>query len=430
MGTAVFQVDTQQFKKQALQWAQQFDEVCFFQSNAYQDDYTQIDSLLAVDAVDSIVSEGENTFHRLEKFRAKYPNQWMPGFFSYDLKNEIEDLTTSFPNRLGFPEAYFFIPAAVLSFQDGKVKIEASHPENIFRNILAVRDIVADDIGRTTTISFQKRMSKTAYIDAFQHLLAHIRHGDIYEVNLCQEFYAHDVVLSPLMAYQKLNEVSPTPFSCFFKVKDNYILSASPERFLAKRKNTLISQPIKGTAPRGMTPNEDNTIITTLKNSPKEIAENVMIVDLVRNDLTRSAKEGTVKANRQLEVHTFKQVHQLVSTITCQKKTEISDIETIRNTFPAGSMTGAPKINAMKLCDRYENSKRGIYSGAVGYFDPSGNFDFNVVIRSLLYNKKNHYLSFHTGGAITIDADAEKEYAECLLKASAILETLNAHLVD
>src|SRR5690606_20737586 len=183
-------------------------------------------------------------------------------------------------------------------------------------------------------------------------------------------------------------------------------LSASPERFLAKRGNTLISQPIKGTAPRGNTPAEDAAIIATLKSNPKEIAENVMIVDLVRNDLTRSAQEGTVKANKQLEVHTFQQVHQLISTISCQKKNDISDVEVLKNTFPAGSMTGAPKISAMKLCDQYENSKRGIYSGALGYFDPSGDFDFNVVIRSLLYNRTSGYLSFHTGGAITIDAQA------------------------
>lgn len=427
MATAVFQVDTQQFKKQALQWAQQFDEVCFFQSNGYNDDYAQIDSLLAVEAVDSFICEDFNAFRALDRFRARYPKQWMPGFLSYDLKNEIENLTTSFPNRLEFPEAYFFVPAVVLHFQDGEVKIDAPHPENIFQNILAVDHTVTEEIG-SKNIRFNKRMSKAAYTEAFQHMLAHIQQGDIYEVNLCQEFYAKDVVLSPLTVYQKLNKISPTPFSCFFKMKDHYILSASPERFLAKRGDTLISQPIKGTAPRGKTSKEDNAIITALKNSPKEIAENVMIVDLVRNDLTRSAEEGSVRADRQLEVHTFEQVHQLVSTITCQKQVGMSEVEVIRNTFPAGSMTGAPKISAMKLCDRYENSKRGIYAGTVGYFDPAGNFDFNVVIRSLLYNSKKKYLSFHTGGAITIEADPEKEYAECLLKASAILKTLNAEL--
>ncbi|RZF61704.1 anthranilate synthase component I family protein [Sphingobacterium corticibacterium] len=430
MATAVFQVDTQQFERKALQWAQQFDEVCFFQSNGYSDEYAQIGNLLAVKAVDSFVSTQTDIFHTLEKFRAKHSDTWMPGFFSYDLKNEIEDLTTSFPNQLAFPEAYFFIPSIILDFKYKQVKIEALYPEKVYRDILAYDYIANEERIETEPIQFQKRMSKKAYLEVFRQLLKHIRQGDIYEVNLCQEFYTTHVTLSPLTVYQKLNQISPTPFSCFFKIKDKYILSASPERFLAKRGNTLISQPIKGTAPRGKSTEDDREIIATLKNSPKEIAENVMIVDLVRNDLTRSAQEGTVKAERQLEVQTFKQVHQLVSTITCQKRTDISDIEVIRNTFPAGSMTGAPKISAMKLCDRYENSKRGIYAGSVGYFDPAGNFDFNVVIRSLLYNSTKEYLSFHTGGAITIDADPEKEYQECLLKASAILKTLNANLVE
>ncbi|PRD56469.1 anthranilate synthase component I family protein [Sphingobacterium gobiense] len=429
MATAVFQVDTQKFERQALQWAQQFDDVCFFQSNGYSDEYAQIDSLLAVKALDCLAYEHTDVFLALEKFRAKYPDKWMPGFFSYDLKNEIENLITSFPDRLEFPEAYFFIPTVVLHFKDNEVQIEAPDPETVYHNILASYNTTNEGVKETKNICFQKRMSETAYVEVFQQLLKHIQQGDIYEVNLCQEFYAENVVLSPLAVYQKLNRVSPTPFSCFFKIKDNYILSASPERFLAKRGNTLISQPIKGTAPRGKTSEDDFHIIETLKNSPKEISENVMIVDLVRNDLTRSAQEGTVKAERQLEVQTFEQVHQLVSTIACQKKAEISDVEVIRNTFPAGSMTGAPKISAMKLCDRYENSKRGIYAGALGYFNPKGDFDFNVVIRSLLYNAKKQYLSFHTGGAITIDADPKKEYEECLLKASAILKTLDTRLV-
>src|SRR5690606_15451497 len=228
--------------------------------------------------------------------------------------------------------------------------------------------------------------------------------------------------------YLSLNAISPTPFSTFFKLGDKYILSASPERFLAKRGETLISQPIKGTAPRGHSQAEDQAIRDALRTKPNEVAGNAMIVDLVRNDMTRSAKPGTVAAERKLEVKSYKQVHQLVSTITCTKSPEIGDIEAIKNIFPPGSMTGAPKISAMALCDQYEHSRRGIYAGAVGYFAPDGDFDFNVVIRTILYNQASAYLSFHTGGAITIDAQAEKEYEECLLKASAILKTLGATL--
>lgn len=429
MATAVFQVDTLQFERQALQWAQQFDEVCFFQSNGYRDEYGQIDRLLAADAVDSLTAQQGDAFAALEKFRAKYPDSWMPGFFSYDLKNEIEALTTSFSDRLAFPDAYFFIPRILIHFRKQEVEIEAPQPDEIYQAILSFQP-TEEDLQTPQDMVFQKRMSKGAYLEAFQKLQQHIRLGDIYEVNLCQEFYAENVQLSPLGVYQALNRTSPTPFSCFFKTQDKYILSASPERFLAKRGNKLISQPIKGTAARGSSAEEDQAIAECLKNNPKEIAENVMIVDLVRNDLTRSAQPGTVRANRQLEVQTFKQVHQLVSTITCQKKSTISDVLAIRHTFPPGSMTGAPKISAMRLCERYENSKRGIYAGAVGYFDPMGDFDFNVVIRSLLYQQTPSYLSFHTGGAITIDAEPEKEYEECLLKAAAILKTLKARLAE
>ena len=429
MATAVFQVDTLQFERQALQWAQQFDEVCFFQSNGYRDEYGQIDRLLAADAVDSLTAQQGDAFAALEKFRAKYPDSWMPGFFSYDLKNEIEALTTSFSDRLAFPDAYFFIPRILIHFRKQEVEIEAPQPDEIYQAILSFQP-TEEDLQTPQDMVFQKRMSKGAYLEAFQKLQQHIRLGDIYEVNLCQEFYAENVQLSPLGVYQALNRTSPTPFSCFFKTQDKYILSASPERFLAKRGNKLISQPIKGTAARGSSAEEDQAIAECLKNNPKEIAENVMIVDLVRNDLTRSAQPGTVRANRQLEVQTFKQVHQLVSTITCQKKSTISDVLAIRHTFPPGSMTGAPKISAMRLCERYENSKRGIYAGAVGYFDPVGDFDFNVVIRSLLYQQTPSYLSFHTGGAITIDAEPEKEYEECLLKAAAILKALKARLAE
>ena len=427
MAPAVFQVDATYFIPQALQWAQQFEEICFLQSNGYHDEFSKIDRILAVGAKDSFVSTQKNTFEELEKFRTKYPTCWMFGFFSYDLKNEIENLTSSFPNRTEFPDAYFFIPKVTFHFANSTVKIEAINPEQVYQEIVAYQN-KKRQTPPSSPISFKKRMSKMAYMEAFTNLLEHIQKGDIYEVNLCQEFYAENVSISPLTIYNQLNTISPTPFSCFFKRKEQYILSASPERFLAKRDLKIISQPIKGTAARGNTEESDIEIIKRLKNNPKEIAENVMIVDLVRNDLTRSAQKGSVKTEKQLEVHTFRQVHQLVSTISCLKDNTISSIEAIRNTFPAGSMTGAPKISAMRLCDRYENSRRGVYAGAMGYFDPADDFDFNVVIRSLVYNKRTKYLSFHTGGAITIDAQPEKEYDECLLKASAILETLNTSL--
>lgn len=423
MAKAIFDVDILIYEAKALQWAQQFNAVCYLQSNAYADMYTSIPSLLAVDARYAFKASENNTFEGLEKFKAKHPDQWMFGFFSYDLKNEIEQLETPFPNRLGFPAAYFFIPRYILRFHDDKMEIEAENPQEIFNAI--DQTISNTNTKQVTKVNLQNRLSKAAYFEAFAKMMHHIHRGDIYEVNLCQEFFAEQAEINPLAVYQRLNKVSPTPFSTFFKLDDKYILCASPERFMAKRDDLLLSQPIKGTAPRGRDPQEDALIIDQLRNNPKEIAENVMIVDLVRNDMTRSAVPGTVSAGRRLEVHTFQQVHQLISTITCTKDPAVSDIQAIRNAFPPGSMTGAPKISAMQLCDRYENSRRGIYSGAVGYFAPGGDFDFNVIIRTLLYNSTRNYLSFHTGGALTIDADPEKEYQECILKASGILKTLD-----
>lgn len=423
MAKAIFEVNIEGFERKALAWAEQFEQCCYLQSNGYKDAFSAIDSILAVDSIATFESS-QNTFESLEIFKTKHPQQWMFGFFGYDLKNEIEELHTPFPNPLKFPDCYFFIPKVLIKFCGSSIHIEAHDPKAVFDQINNFSEEAKKE--NTATPNIRTRMSKEEYFTAFDHMIRHIRRGDIYEVNLCQEFYAENAVINPLAVYQKLNTVSPTPFSTFFKLSDRYILSASPERFLAKRDNMLISQPIKGTAPRGNTHEEDENIINELKSNPKEIAENVMIVDLVRNDMTRSAQPGTVAAERRLEVHTFKQVHQLISTITCTKSKEISDIQAIKNIFPPGSMTGAPKVSAMRLCDTYEHSRRGVYSGTVGYFSPEGDFDFNVVIRTILYNQSEKYLSFHTGGAITIDAEAEKEYNECLLKASAILQTLTS----
>lgn len=421
MAVAIFDIVRSDFQAKALQWAQQFEQVCFLQSNDYKDEYTSIDAILAVDSKSAFESAGNHTFENFNIFKAKHPQEWMFGFFSYDLKNEIEDLKTSFPNTLDFPDAYFFIPKTIFRYTGNRVVIDSVDPWLVYQ-------LIENEQLQESKISFNqkinKRFSKEDYFVAFHSLMEHIKRGDIYEVNLCQEFYAERVQVDPVGVYKRLNTISPTPFSTFFKINGRYILSASPERFLARRAGDIISQPIKGTAPRGATDTEDQLIRASLLNNPKEIAENVMIVDLVRNDLTRSALPGTVAAEKQPKVHSFKQVHQLISTITCKANPNLTDIDIIKNTFPPGSMTGAPKINAMILCDQYEASRRGVYAGTVGYFSPNGDFDFNVIIRTILYNQERQYLSFHTGGALTIDADPDKEYAECELKASAILKTL------
>ena len=290
-----------------------------------------------------------------------------------------------------------------------------------------INDQTIGDVAPTVKIALQSRFSKQQYLNAVNEIKAHIVRGDIYVTNFCQEFFAENAAIDPIDIFFKLNKLSPNPFASFFKWKDHYVLGASPERFLAKRGDELISQPIKGTAKRGLTDAEDEAIKRELRNNTKEQQENVMVVDLVRNDLTRSAKQGTVKTEKLFDIHSFRQVHQMVSTVTCKLREGISPVDAIKNTFPMGSMTGAPKVSAMLLMEQYERSKRGLYSGAIGYFDANNDFDFNVVIRSLLYNASGKYLSFHAGSAITYHAHPENEYEECLLKARAIMEVLGQY---
>ncbi|UOE48068.1 anthranilate synthase component I family protein [Mucilaginibacter sp. SMC90] len=412
--------DLPEFKQKALQWASIFDAACYLDSNGFNDPYSKFDTLIAAGARAELTANTGNAFDKLERFRENNPG-WMTGFLGYDLKNEIEALTSVNPDGLKFPDLYFFIPQHLVLIRENEVEINSDEPEMVMK---AINQQVLTIPGQQPVISLKPRFSRQEYIDTVNKIKEHITRGDIYVTNFCQEFFAEDVILAPLDIFRSLNEVSPNPFSTFFKWNGNYILGASPERFLAKRGSKLISQPIKGTAKRLDDIKADEQAKQTLRNHPKELQENVMVVDLVRNDLTRSANPGTVKTEELFGIYSFKQVHQMISTVVCELQEGLSNVQAIKNTFPMGSMTGAPKVSCMQLMEQYERSKRGVYSGAIGYFSPDGDFDFNVVIRSLLYNSSDKYLSFHAGGAITYHAIAENEYEECLLKAAAVMEVL------
>jgi len=416
--------DIPRFKRQALQWANQFEVCCYLDSNNYQGSYNQFDALLAVGVKAELATHAGNAFNALESFRQEHPG-WMTGFFGYDLKNELEQTQSENIEQLNFPDLYFFVPQYLLTIKGYEVDIVADDTEVIWTAINQQPDQVNIAIPQ---LQLQSRFSRQEYLDTFNQIKQHITRGDIYVTNFCQEFFAEDAAIDPLSVFAELNRISPTPFASYFKYHQQYILCASPERFLARRGNKLISQPIKGTAKRGSNKAEDELIIYDLRNNTKEQQENVMIVDLVRNDLTKSAKPGTVKTEELFGIYTFEQVHQMISTVTCEVEQNLSSIKVIQNTFPMGSMTGAPKLSAMQLMERYERTRRGVYSGAVGYFNPADEFDFNVVIRTILYNAANGYLSFQVGSAITFDAQAEQEYAECLLKAQAILQVLGVQI--
>jgi len=414
--------DVNLFKKQALRWANLFDVCAIYDSNNFEDSYSEFDLLIAVDYKDKLQANYGNAFEKLEGFRTNNPG-WIIGGLGYDLKNETEDLYSHNEDHILFPDLFFFSPKHLLLLKDSTLQIKSSDAESIINEILTT-EIIAFEPSLPTDITH--KFNKEEYIKTVNQLKTEISAGNIYEINFCIEFLSESVLINPVHVYEKLSANSPTPFANYFKWFDKFIIGASPERFLAKRGNKLISQPIKGTAKRSRNADEDLKSKTELASHPKERQENVMIVDLVRNDLTKSAKPGTVKVEELFGIYSFKQVHQMISTVVCEVKEALSVTEILKNTFPMGSMTGAPKIKAMLLIEEYEQTKRGMYSGALGYISPDNDFDFNVVIRSILYNASLQYLSFQAGSAITFASDPEKEYEECILKAEAIRKTLTS----
>lgn len=403
-----------------MQWASAFNVACYLDSGNFTDAYSKFDTLIAIGEKCNLTASAGDVFKELAAFKSRHEG-WITGFFGYDLKNEVEKLTSENPDHLEFPNLYFFVPQHLILIQGGVIEIQSGDAKKVFNAINATK---LHSISTKHELQIKTRFTKDEYIETVNRIKEHISRGDIYVTNFCQEFYAEEASINPLDVFQKLSASSPNPFSCFFKYHDKYIICASPERFLAKRVNTLISQPIKGTARRDANVVIDEQIKQQLRGSLKERQENVMIVDLVRNDLTRSAIPGTVKVEELYNIHSFKHLHQMISTVVCELNPQLNDVEAIKNAFPMGSMTGAPKISAMQLMEQYERTGRGVYSGAIGYFDPEGDFDFNVVIRSILYNAASNYLSFQAGSAITHNADAEYEYNECLLKIKAIMEVL------
>ncbi|NRS89832.1 para-aminobenzoate synthetase component 1 [Flavobacterium sp. 7E] len=413
------------FKKQLLIWAQQFQEVSFLDSNDYQQDYSSYDCVLAVDAFTAIKTDSYNAFDDLKQYQ-QTTKDWIFGYLSYDLKNDVEQLQSNNFDGLDFPELFFFQPKKIFLIKGQTVEMVYLNmcDDEVDEDFLTIQNTTIYETLTVDKVNITARVSKEEYLDKITKLLKHINHGDCYEANFCMEFYAENATIEPLDSYFKLNEISKPPFAVFFKNHHNFLLSASPERYLKKEGEVLISQPIKGTAKRFTDIKEDEKSKKELSEDPKERAENIMITDLVRNDLSHTAQKGSVTVTELCGLHSFMQVHQMISTITSKLDFQYTAVDALKTTFPMGSMTGAPKVSVMKIIEELEVTKRGLYSGAVGYFTPQGDFDFNVVIRSILYNQKNKYVSFSVGSAITALSIPEKEYEECLLKAKAMHEVL------
>ncbi len=405
-----------------LNWAQRFDTFSFLDNHQYQLGPRTHECLLAADI--KVKFPGNNLFDGLQDFLDRNKNRWLFGHLSYDLACDPERKPSVLQDNIEFPGFYFFEPLHLISVNETQLIIESDSPDEIFEEInkIILENRSSDN---KENVTIKNRIQREEYIKIINRLREHILRGDCYEINFCQEFFASPVFIDPIMVYQKLSLISPNPFSALYRLKDKWLICASPERFLKKQGSKILSQPIKGTSKRILHNDEDDDRSKTdLYHSAKDRSENVMIVDLVRNDLSKICKEGTVCVDELFGIYSFPQVHQMISTVSGTLKEDTSFSEIIKATFPMGSMTGAPKRRVMELIEQYEKTKRGIFSGAVGYISPNGDFDFNVVIRSIMYNSRSHYLSFLTGSGITFYSDPENEWEECLLKAGAIRTVL------
>lgn len=399
-----------------LNWIKKFNIFCFLDNNQYEHTNSCFDWIAAVGASHSISINSFNELQKITDFHAAHPG-WFFGHINYPSAQK---------DAIGFPAAYFFKPQILIQSVGNSIQISSDifSLNNIHDEINAQSSEIIPE--QKKNISVQCRTSKEQYLETISHLKKHIQRGDCYEINYCIDFFAENASIDPYYLFHSLAAVSPNPFSAFYRLNDAYCICASPERFLQKQGNTLYSQPIKGTAKRNTTSEaEDIKSKNDLLESQKERAENVMVVDLVRNDMSRVCIPGSVTVKELFGIYSFPQVHQMISTIQGTVDENIPWLKIIEACYPMGSMTGAPKIRVMELIEKYESISRGLFSGTIGYISPEGNFDFNVVIRSLFYNGKKQMISFKAGSGITFNSDAEEEYEECMAKASALMKILS-----
>lgn len=380
--------------------------------------------LLAFGATDECYVKTGDALNALDDFVHKNQGKYLFGYLTYDLKNQLEALRSENRSFIDLPLLHFFLPEYVVEIKGQKVDFiqgkKTSEAEAV------INSFFDKSKNKTSNISLKALQDKASYIDVVNKIQHHLKQGDSYEVTYCQPFFAENVTLDSKSVFFQLNEKTKAPFASYVVTDDVHLMCGSPERFLKREGRKLITQPIKGTAKRGKTLEEDEQLKEQLRTSAKEQAENVMIVDLVRNDLSKIAVNHSVKVEELFGVYSFNTVHQLISTVSAEHEQNLSIGAILRALFPMGSMTGAPKVRSMELIETYESFQRGLFSGAVGYIAPNGDFDFNVVIRSILYNPKEQTVVCPVGGAITLDANPEAEYEECLLKAEAMLNVLKS----
>jgi para-aminobenzoate synthetase component 1 len=405
-------------RNQLLQWAAEQTVFCWLEGASASEASYAFPRLLAVGVQRSFELGPQAQLHELDDFLTPTEIGYVVQV-GYGLKDRLERLSSRHTDPIGFPALFVFEPAVLIRIvEDRRIQIQAPDPEAVWRSIQEI----APETARSAIpkIEFRARLDRDEYIQQVQAIQQHILRGDCYELNYCQEFFSTPTNIDPLQVYLQLESVAQAPFSCLYRNGDRWLIGASPERFLRRTGNRIESVPMKGTAPRDPDPEADQANATALRQSQKDRSENIMVVDLVRNDLSRIAETGSVRVESLCALRSFPQVHQLVSTVSCRIKPSIQFREILAACFPMGSMTGAPKIRVMELTDRFESSARGLYSGSIGFLESNGDFDLNVVIRSLQYQATQGYLSYHVGSGITACSNSEKEWEECLWKAGAI----------
>lgn len=353
------------------------------------------------------------------------PLDWLFGHFSYDLKDELEQLSPRLVAEPGALSSFWFVPRWVVEWRHGAVFLhcDPKHEEE-GRALVAALHTPPEHDPAPKPAEWLEHTPREEYLRQATKLLEHIRRGDIYEVNYCTTRIAQLPGWDPYAAFGKLLERSDAPFAAFHRFGKQFALCASPERFLAFDGDRVVGQPMKGTRPRSADPVEDARIAQELANDPKERSENIMALDVMRNDLSRIAASGTVKVEELCGVHAYAHVHQMVSTVSARMLPKATPLHAVYAAFPMASMTGAPKIRAMQLIDEVEDRTRGLFSGALGYFAPDGTGDLNVVIRTVLYNAETGEASLSAGSALTATCEPEREWDECVLKARSVIEAL------
>ena len=359
--------------------------------------------------------------------------RWTMGWIGYDMHRHAgghrphqlsQELVPPHPG--GWPVLHWWEPEVVMEWAAGErepqvvVGEDAGMVADVLDALKGPRDEANGSPSRNGWAPLTPGWDKATYLEKFDAVQKALQRGDIYEMNLCMPWVGQAPGSESWTLFERLAQETKAPHSAYVQAGDHRVICASPERFLERRGSKLTSQPIKGTAKRDKDPVQDKALRERLGASEKERAENVMIVDLVRNDLSRVAAPNSVEVEELFGLHTFSTVHQMISTVSCTLRKEVTPLEVMHATFPMGSMTGAPKSSAMDHISRIEGVQRGVYSGTIGYIDGQGDFDMNVVIRSLLHRADTGRVDATVGGALTLLAQGEEEHEECLLTIHAL----------